>query len=195
MWFKIEYACVRSLSLVVLFSLKMWLRPDPPENCHLTVKKFWQFSGGSDWDISCFLSCVFSPVHQATSPALTRAVPRKTSVGAPLPPSCPVSWPLVPRSPRDLSAVCCVWMVFICLNLSLWWIYPGRGLFKRFIINVLFLKLFFLPVCCLSGMVGLAPKWVRLAPNGTNPGLFQIRFQCIWHRRGVWLLASCTVKC
>ena len=29
-------------------------------------------------------------------------------------------------------------------------------------------------------MVGLAPKWVRLAPNGTNPGLFQIRFQCIW---------------
>ena len=32
----------------------------------------------------------------------------------------------------------------------------------------------------LSGMVGLVPKWVRLAPNGTNPGLFQIRFQCIW---------------
>ena len=31
-----------------------------------------------------------------------------------------------------------------------------------------------------SGMVGLAPKWVRLATNGTNPGLFQIRFQCIW---------------
>ena len=31
-----------------------------------------------------------------------------------------------------------------------------------------------------TGMVGLAPKWVRLAPNGTNPGLFQIRFQCIW---------------
>ena len=29
-------------------------------------------------------------------------------------------------------------------------------------------------------MVGLAPKWVRLAPNGSNPGLFQIRFQCIW---------------
>ena len=29
-------------------------------------------------------------------------------------------------------------------------------------------------------MVGLASKWVRLAPNGTNPGLFQIRFQCIW---------------
>ena len=39
--------------------------------------------------------------------------------------------------------------------------------------------------CCVvggfaAGMVGLAPKWVRLAPNGTNPGLFQIRFQCIW---------------
>ena len=31
-----------------------------------------------------------------------------------------------------------------------------------------------------AGTVGLAPKWVRLAPNGTNPGLFQIRFQCIW---------------
>ena len=25
-----------------------------------------------------------------------------------------------------------------------------------------------------SGKVGLAPKWVRLATNGTNPGLFQI---------------------
>ena len=31
-----------------------------------------------------------------------------------------------------------------------------------------------------SGMVGLAAKWVRLAPNGINLGLFQIRFQCIW---------------
>ena len=31
-----------------------------------------------------------------------------------------------------------------------------------------------------TGMVVLAPKWVRLAQNGTNPGLFQIRFQCIW---------------
>ena len=31
-----------------------------------------------------------------------------------------------------------------------------------------------------QGMVGLAPKWVRLDPNRTNPGLFQIRFQCIW---------------
>ena len=28
-----------------------------------------------------------------------------------------------------------------------------------------------------SGVLGLAPKWLRLAPNGTNPGLFQIRFQ------------------
>ena len=40
---------------------------------------------------------------------------------------------------------------------------------------------------CSAGMVVLAPKWVRLALNGTNPGLFQIRFQCIW-RRG----AKCT---
>ena len=24
------------------------------------------------------------------------------------------------------------------------------------------------------------PKWVRLAPNGTNPGLFQIRFSTFW---------------
>ena len=28
-----------------------------------------------------------------------------------------------------------------------------------------------------AGMGGLDPKWIRLAPNGTNPGLFQIRFQ------------------
>ena len=26
------------------------------------------------------------------------------------------------------------------------------------------------------GMEGLAPKWVRLAPNGTNPGLFRSDF-------------------
>ena len=32
----------------------------------------------------------------------------------------------------------------------------------------------------ITGMVGLAPKWVILAPNGTNPGLFQIRFQYTW---------------
>ena len=38
-----------------------------------------------------------------------------------------------------------------------------------------------------TGMVDLAPKWVRLAPNGTNPGLFQIRFQSIWRPR-----AKCT---
>ena len=30
-----------------------------------------------------------------------------------------------------------------------------------------------------TGMLGLAPKLVRLAPNGTNPGLFQIVFQYI----------------
>ena len=35
-------------------------------------------------------------------------------------------------------------------------------------------------VYAMPGMVGLALKWVRLAPNGTNPGIFQIRFQCIW---------------
>ena len=38
-----------------------------------------------------------------------------------------------------------------------------------------------------AGMVDFAPKWVRLASNGTNPGLFQIRFQCIWRPR-----AKCT---
>ena len=40
-------------------------------------------------------------------------------------------------------------------------------------------------VCCYwfdTGMVGLASKWVRFAPNGTNSGLFQIRFQYIWLR-------------
>ena len=26
---------------------------------------------------------------------------------------------------------------------------------------------------CRTGMVGLAPTWVRLAPNGTNPGFFR----------------------
>ena len=31
-----------------------------------------------------------------------------------------------------------------------------------------------------SGMVGLAPKWIRLAPKLDKPGLFQIRFQYIW---------------
>ena len=34
--------------------------------------------------------------------------------------------------------------------------------------------------CTQSGMVGLASKRVRLDPNWTNPGLFQIRFRCIW---------------
>ena len=41
-----------------------------------------------------------------------------------------------------------------------------------------------------TGLVGLAPKWVRLAPNGTNPGLFQIRFQRIWRRAPIILLKS-----
>ena len=31
-----------------------------------------------------------------------------------------------------------------------------------------------------TGMVGLAPKWVRLAPNWTNPGIFQISFSLFW---------------
>ena len=33
-----------------------------------------------------------------------------------------------------------------------------------------------------SGMVGLAPKWVRLAPNAPNPGLFsdQISVHLAW---------------
>ena len=30
------------------------------------------------------------------------------------------------------------------------------------------------------GMVGLAPKWARLASNGSDPGLFQNIFQYIW---------------
>ena len=30
-----------------------------------------------------------------------------------------------------------------------------------------------------TGMGGVAPKWVRLAPNGINPVLFQIKFQYI----------------
>ena len=34
--------------------------------------------------------------------------------------------------------------------------------------------------CFVSGMSDLGAKWVRLAPNGTNPGLFQIRFQYIF---------------
>ena len=31
-----------------------------------------------------------------------------------------------------------------------------------------------------SGMVCLALKWVRLAPNGTNQGLFKISFSTFW---------------
>ena len=29
------------------------------------------------------------------------------------------------------------------------------------------------------GMLGLAPKWSRLAPNGTNPGSFHFRFHYV----------------
>ena len=36
-----------------------------------------------------------------------------------------------------------------------------------------------------SGMLNLAPKGLRLAPSGTNPGLFQIRFQYILARRAI----------
>ena len=58
-----------------------------------------------------------------------------------------------------------------CTALHDWCIYGLYYLLSRF-------------QCSLTtGMVGLALKWVRLAPNGTNPGLFQIRFQCIWHPR------------
>ena len=38
-------------------------------------------------------------------------------------------------------------------------------------------------VALLSWWPDFDPKWVRLAPNGTNPGLFQIRFQYILARR------------
>ena len=39
----------------------------------------------------------------------------------------------------------------------------------------------------ISGMVGLAPKWVRLDPKlEKNPGLFQIRFQYIWLIEPLW---------
>ena len=30
-----------------------------------------------------------------------------------------------------------------------------------------------------TGMSGVAPKWVKLAPSETNPGLYQIRFDQI----------------
>ena len=33
------------------------------------------------------------------------------------------------------------------------------------------------PVSSAAGMSDLTPKWVGLASNGTNPGLYQIRFQ------------------
>ena len=31
------------------------------------------------------------------------------------------------------------------------------------------------------GLAELPPKWVRLATNGTNLGLFHIRFSTFWH--------------
>ena len=39
-----------------------------------------------------------------------------------------------------------------------------------------------------SGMVGLAPKWVILPPNGTNPGLFQIR--AFWLGEQLWVICA-----
>ena len=35
----------------------------------------------------------------------------------------------------------------------------------------------------LSGISDLGPKWLRLSPNGTNPGLFHIRLQYSLARR------------
>ena len=45
------------------------------------------------------------------------------------------------------------------------------------------LNMLFLVLCrggLNPGMVGLPPKWVRLAPNGTNPGFFKISFSTFW---------------
>ena len=39
-------------------------------------------------------------------------------------------------------------------------------------------KIFYFISC--PRLPDLAPKWVRLAPNGTNPGNFQIRFSTFW---------------
>ena len=58
--------------------------------------------------------------------------------------------------------------------------FQHRNLFIKSNSGVLCSVMLTKPCLCEPGMVGLAPKWVRLAPNETNPGLFQIRFQCIW---------------
>ena len=39
---------------------------------------------------------------------------------------------------------------------------------------------------CEAGWPDLDSKWVKLAPNGTNPGLIQIRFQYILALYKVW---------
>ena len=39
-------------------------------------------------------------------------------------------------------------------------------------------------------MWGLSPKWARIIPNGTHPGLFQIRFQYILAQRRQNVLKS-----
>ena len=69
------------------------------------------------------------------------------------------------------------------LQLSLSVDYEATVMLFSYIIEKMLRNLLQFPCDCETGMVGLAPKWVRLAPNGTNPGLFQIRFQCIWRPR------------
>ena len=41
-------------------------------------------------------------------------------------------------------------------------------------------------------MSGLARKWVKLAPNGTNPGLFEIRFQQMYWNL-IWKSRICPI--
>ena len=41
---------------------------------------------------------------------------------------------------------------------------------------ILSTEIMFTKLCYIPRLPDLAPKWVRLAPNGTNPGNFQIRF-------------------
>ena len=53
-----------------------------------------------------------------------------------------------------------------CLHMG----HESNNLFSLDLSDVFFSQMMFRP-----GMVGLVPKWVRLVPNGTNPGLFQIR--------------------
>ena len=45
-----------------------------------------------------------------------------------------------------------------------------------------------------SGMVSLALKWVRLAPNRTNPGLFHVRVQYILARSLTGILLCTDIR-